>query len=88
MRLQEHVAVVTGAANNIGRAIARCFAAEGAKVLIADIQDEAGEAVAESIRGNGGEASFFHADVGTGRRQSRHGGNGGGTVRRSDDPCK
>ena len=65
MRLQKHVAIVTGAANNIGRAIARSFAAEGAKVLIADIQDEAGEAVAKSIRGNGGEASFFHADVGT-----------------------
>ena len=65
MRLQNHVAIVTGAAHNIGRAIARSFAAEGAKVLIADIQDEAGEAVAESIRSNGGEASFFHADVGT-----------------------
>lgn len=65
MRLQNQVAVVTGAAHNIGRAIARCFAAEGASVLIADIQDEPGEAVAASIRSNGGEASFFHADVGT-----------------------
>jgi NAD(P)-dependent dehydrogenase (short-subunit alcohol dehydrogenase family) len=65
MRLQNQVAIVTGAANNIGRAIARCFAVEGAKVLIADIQDEAGEAVAASIRDSGGEASFFHADVGT-----------------------
>lgn len=65
MRLQNHIAIVTGAANNIGRAIARRFAAEGAKVLIADIQDEAGEAVAEAIRDDDGEASFFHADVGT-----------------------
>ena len=65
MRLQNQVAIVTGAAHNIGRALARSFAAEGAKVLIADIQDEAGQAVAKSIRGNGGEASFFHADVGT-----------------------
>ena len=65
MRLRNHVAIVTGAANNIGRAIARCFAAAGAKVVIADIQDEPGEAVAASIRSDGGEASFFHADVGT-----------------------
>lgn len=65
MRLHEQVAIVTGAAHNIGRAIARRFAAEGANVLIADIQDEPGEAVAASIRSGGGEASFFHADVGT-----------------------
>ena len=65
MRLQNHIAIVTGAANNIGRAIARRFAAEGAKVLIADIQDEAGAAVAEAICRDDGEASFFHADVGT-----------------------
>ncbi len=65
MQLRDQVAIVTGAANNIGRAIARCFAAEGARVLIADIQDEAGEAVAAEIRANGGEASYFHADVGT-----------------------
>ena len=65
MRLSQQTAIVTGAAHNIGRAIARRFAAEGARVLIADIQDEAGEAVAASIRQSGGEASFFHADVGT-----------------------
>ena len=65
MRLQNQVAIVTGAAHNIGRAIARCFAAEGAKVLVADIQDEAGEAVVAAICADGGEASFVHADVGT-----------------------
>lgn len=65
MRLQNQIAIVTGAANNIGRAIARCFAAEGAKVLIADIQDEAGETVSASIREAGGDASYVHADVGT-----------------------
>lgn len=65
MRLQNQIAIVTGAANNIGRAIARCFAAEGAKVLIADIQDEAGAAVAAAIRETGGAASYVHADVGT-----------------------
>lgn len=65
MRLHQQIAIVTGAAHNIGRAIARRFAAEGAKVLIADIQDEAGEAVAAAIRTDGGEASYFHADVGT-----------------------
>lgn len=65
MRLQNQIAIVTGAANNIGRAIARCFAAEGAKVLIADIQDEAGAAVAAEICKNGGAAAYVHADVGT-----------------------
>ena len=64
MRLHQQIAIVTGAAHNIGRAIARRFASEGARVLIADIQDEAGEAVAASIRADGGEASYFHADVG------------------------
>jgi NAD(P)-dependent dehydrogenase (short-subunit alcohol dehydrogenase family) len=65
MQLAGQVAVVTGAAHNIGRAIARTFAAEGANVLVVDIQDGPGETVAAEIRARGGEAAFFHADVGT-----------------------
>ncbi len=56
-KLQNKTALVTGAARGIGEAIARCFAREGAQVIIADI-DRAGEAVAKDIGG-----AFFKLDV-------------------------
>jgi NAD(P)-dependent dehydrogenase (short-subunit alcohol dehydrogenase family) len=65
MRLTNKVAIVTGAAQGIGEGIARVFAEEGACVVIADIKDEAGEAVAQAIRKQGGQAQSFHADVTT-----------------------
>jgi len=45
------VALVTGAASGIGEATARAFAAEGASVVVADVQDEMGQAVVEDIAG-------------------------------------
>jgi NAD(P)-dependent dehydrogenase (short-subunit alcohol dehydrogenase family) len=54
--------IVTGAASGIGAAAARAFAAEGAKVLVVDLQDK-GEAVAAHIRTAGGEALFHRTDV-------------------------
>jgi NAD(P)-dependent dehydrogenase (short-subunit alcohol dehydrogenase family) len=57
------VAIVTGAAHGIGRAIAEAFAEHGAAVLIADIDDEAGEEVAAGIRKLGRTASFVRVDV-------------------------
>jgi NAD(P)-dependent dehydrogenase (short-subunit alcohol dehydrogenase family) len=63
MRLGEKIAIVTGAAHGIGRSIAEVFANEGAWVLVADLDDEAGESVAEGIRARGGRASFRHVDV-------------------------
>lgn len=63
MRLDDKVAVVTGAAQGIGRACAEGMAAEGARVVLSDVNREKGEAAAEAIRGGGGEASFIACDV-------------------------
>jgi NAD(P)-dependent dehydrogenase (short-subunit alcohol dehydrogenase family) len=56
--------IVTGGASGIGAAAARAFAAEGAKVLIADLQAK-GETVAAQIRASGGEAVFQNTDLST-----------------------
>lgn len=57
------VAIVTGAASGIGEATALLLAAEGAAVLLADVQDERGETVAERIRAEGGTAAYLRCDV-------------------------
>ncbi|MCC6627662.1 MAG: SDR family oxidoreductase [Chloroflexi bacterium] len=63
LRVDGQVAIVTGAAQNIGRAIARVLAESGARVLLTDIQDERGEATATALRAAGGEVSYARADV-------------------------
>jgi NAD(P)-dependent dehydrogenase (short-subunit alcohol dehydrogenase family) len=61
--LRGRVAIVTGAAMGIGQASAMALAAEGAAVVVADIEEEAGEATAEAIRAAGGAARFVRTDV-------------------------
>ena len=56
--------VITGAAQGIGFACGQRFAADGARVTLADIQAEKGEAAAQSLRDAGGEAMFVACDVG------------------------
>ncbi|MBN2983728.1 MULTISPECIES: SDR family oxidoreductase [Cohnella] len=64
MRLEGKVAVVTGAASGMGKAIAELYAKEGAKVVVSDLNLEGAEAVASGIRANGGEAIAIKTNVG------------------------
>jgi len=63
MRLADKTAIVTGAASGMGAATARVFAREGAKVLVADLLEAEGEAVAAGIRAAGGTARFARLEV-------------------------
>jgi NAD(P)-dependent dehydrogenase (short-subunit alcohol dehydrogenase family) len=63
MRLKDQVAIVTGAGRNIGEEIAKLFAAEGAAVALVDLDQGRGERVTNAIKGDGGRAELFLADV-------------------------
>ena len=62
-KLQGKVAIVTGSGSGMGRASARLFAQEGAKVIVADLASEAGQETVSLIKEAGGEASFVRVDV-------------------------
>jgi NAD(P)-dependent dehydrogenase (short-subunit alcohol dehydrogenase family) len=63
MRLEGKVAIVSGGASGIGEATSRLFAREGARVVIADVNDELGSAVESDIRNGGGDAAYLRLDV-------------------------
>src|ERR1039458_5420704 len=63
MRLENKAALITGGTSGIGEATAVLFAKEGAKVAITGRNEKRGEAVAERILSEGGEAIFIRADV-------------------------
>jgi NAD(P)-dependent dehydrogenase (short-subunit alcohol dehydrogenase family) len=63
MQLPDRVALITGAASGIGRATARLFAREGARVVLADLDVKNGEAAAAEITAAGGQARFVRTDV-------------------------
>ena len=62
-KLVEKKAIITGGASGIGRAAALLFAGAGAAVVIADIDDQRGEAVVKKIHAGGGEGIYVHCDV-------------------------
>src|SRR5499426_3430855 len=63
MRLQDKVALITGAGSGIGRETALLFVREGASIVVADVNDQAGEAVVAELLAAGGKAVYVHADV-------------------------
>jgi len=63
MRLEGKAAIVTGAGSGIGRAAARAFAAEGAKVVVADIDETGGDETVRMIGEAGGQSFFIKVDV-------------------------
>jgi NAD(P)-dependent dehydrogenase (short-subunit alcohol dehydrogenase family) len=62
-RLEGKVALITGAGSGMGRAAAELFAGEGARVVVTDVVDDAGEAAVAAVRAAGGDATFVRADV-------------------------
>jgi len=63
MRLENKVAIVTGAAQGIGLGIAKVFAREGASLILTDRQGDLGDNVCSDIQSEGGHAEFIEADV-------------------------
>jgi NAD(P)-dependent dehydrogenase (short-subunit alcohol dehydrogenase family) len=62
-RLADATALVTGGASGIGAASARRLAAEGARVVVADVEDDGGRALAEALQADGLDATYAHCDV-------------------------
>ena len=63
MRLQNKVALITGAGSGIGRETSLLFASEGARVVVVDVNDAAGNETIRMVNAAGGQAAYIHADV-------------------------
>jgi 3-oxoacyl-[acyl-carrier protein] reductase len=63
MRLKDKIAIITGAASGLGRATALTFARDGAKIIVADVNEDAGKKVVHEIREMGGTANFERVNV-------------------------
>ena len=64
MKLEGKVAIVTGAASGMGKAVAELYAKEGAKVIVSDINEEGAQTVVAGIKENGGTAVSVKTNVG------------------------
>ncbi|WP_322936444.1 SDR family oxidoreductase [Nocardioides bizhenqiangii] len=80
MRFEDKVVVVTGAAQGIGEAYAKALAAEGASVVVADLNADGGERVVKEIEADGGRAMFVSCDVSSAESAT-------GLVERADAEC-
>ena len=65
MRLEGKVAIITGAGSGMGRVAAQLFAAQGARVVVAEFGEAAGEETVKLVNDEGGEATFVRTDVST-----------------------
>src|SRR2546423_8241112 len=63
VRLQDKVCIITGGGSGMGRVAAELFAREGAKVVVAEVTEEAGQDPARTVTEAGGQATFVRADV-------------------------
>jgi NAD(P)-dependent dehydrogenase (short-subunit alcohol dehydrogenase family) len=63
MRLKDKVCIITGGASGMGGVASRLFAKEGAKIVVADIVDKAGEETCAAVKAGGGQAIFIKTDV-------------------------
>jgi len=63
MRLADKVTIITGGGSGMGRVAAERFAAQGARVVVAEVDEAAGAATVEAVRAAGGEATFIRANV-------------------------
>src|SRR4029450_5102665 len=63
VKLKDQVALITGAGRNIGKAMAKLFASEGAKIIVAEMHEARGQSVVDEINKSGAQAALVLGDV-------------------------